>query len=116
MKISLSYTLAWTPTSRPVESTFGTFFGAVGDYKVLDTDYENFTIVYSCVDSHIKTSGVNLWILSRTPELAEEHLKHALDVIEAQLPEYQQEWLYFGVQGETCNYEGAVPDSSVVSQ
>ncbi len=44
-----------------------------GDYRVLSTDYENYSIVYSCEDSFLgKSSDELIWVLARQPQLSEE--------------------------------------------
>ena len=36
------------------------------NYNIIDTDYENFALVYSCLENWAGTNE-NLWILGRTP-------------------------------------------------
>jgi hypothetical protein len=44
------------------------------NFYITDTDYDNFIIVYSCVDGIIANMQ-NLWIMTRTPDPSEEVLK-----------------------------------------
>jgi apolipoprotein D and lipocalin family protein len=52
-----------------------TFLGKLfkGDYQVVNTDYENFTIVYSCTNLLVARSEF-FWILSRHPQVSAERL------------------------------------------
>jgi len=52
--------------------------GFEGEYDVVDTDYENYAVVYSCkqvVPKHYMVQ--NAWVLSRKPQLADEYLAKA---------------------------------------
>ena len=45
------------------EAKFSVFIPA-GDYKLFDTDYDNYAIVYSCINLVFKKYHL-LWIMSR---------------------------------------------------
>ena len=65
-----------TPNPFVLKVSFGESFLSKffkGDYRVIDTDYENFSIVYSCTDLLIARAEF-LWILSRTPKISDEQL------------------------------------------
>jgi lipocalin len=51
-----------------------------GDYQVVDTDYESFTVVYSCSDLYVARAEF-VWILSRTPEISQEKLNELTNII-----------------------------------
>ncbi len=74
-----------TPTSDPFrlqisfsDSWIGKLFK--GDYQVVDTDYESFTVVYSCSDLYVARAEF-VWILSRTPEISQEKLNELTNII-----------------------------------
>ena len=47
-------------------------FGNKGDYRVLDTDYQTYSLVYACSNVDESTKKVAAWILSRDTALAQE--------------------------------------------
>ena len=69
-------------------------FDGTRNYNILETDYDNYAIVYSCRptwwDSGIQQE---LWILSRTPVMSNDLLTSIQGKISEWLPEYQS-WLY----------------------
>ena len=38
------------------------------NYKILDTDYDNYTLIYSCMDTLLGSDEM-VWILGRTPRM-----------------------------------------------
>lgn len=48
-------------------------------YHVIDTDYESYSISYSCHDGH-GLAFDNLWIMSRKPTMDEEEYKRVLKI------------------------------------
>ena len=42
-------------------------FAPWGDYEVIDTDYTNYTVIYSCTDFVVFHDEIG-WILTRTPD------------------------------------------------
>ena len=83
-----------------------------GDYRVVATDYTEYSLVYSCVDSFLGKSDVNLWLLSRNPTIESATVESLKQTILKELPNYDQTWLHYTVQGETCNYNGSIPPST----
>ena len=59
--------VAGQPNGWAVINFFGTQ-KTEANYKVLDTDYENYSLVYAC-DQEM---GANLWILGRSPTMDED--------------------------------------------
>jgi len=52
-----------------------------GNYQILDTDYENYSVVYGCDNWPSPYLPIvhtrEAWLLQRSPELKDEHLKKA---------------------------------------
>ena len=80
--------------------------GSKANYNILSTDYENYSVVYSCSDYFIYRKE-ELWILGRDYTLGDEYLQVALDVIKDQLPHYDFDNRFkWTLQGEdNCPYE-----------
>merc|ERR1712174_1703 len=57
------------------------------NYNVLSTDYDNYTVVYSCYDMTL-FSMEYLWILAKDYTLSDDLLQTAYGVIQEQLPHY----------------------------
>ena len=55
-----------------------------GNYQILDTDYNNYTIVYGCDDWFFFYTR-EVWLLSRTPRISQDYVDHAKKVIEAKV-------------------------------
>lgn len=47
---------------------------------MFDTDYENYALVWACMDFATNRSMENVWLMSRTPQLPEKVLDH-VDVL-----------------------------------
>merc|ERR1712154_181030 len=75
------------------------------NYTVLDTDYETYSIVYSCGNIAGLASFDFLWILAREPQLDDQKMLELIGKIEDTLPDYG----FFKNsietrQGKTCPY------------
>lgn len=75
------------------------------NYTVLDTDYETYSIVYSCGNIFGLASFDFLWILAREPQLDDQKMLELIGKIEDKLPDYG----FFKNsietrQGKTCPY------------
>ena len=79
--------------------------GTQPNYNIIDTDYDNFTIIYDC--GEYKGSPIeNLWILSRTPVLSDEKLNEAKSIIAEKLPSYDMSEKSINTkQGDFCPYD-----------
>ena len=80
---------------------------APANYNVLGTDYENYAVVYNCVNKAFGLSHSKVvWILSRTPVLSEDLMKEAQVLIELKLPDYSPSvWAVNTYQGDDCGYK-----------
>mmetsp|Transcript_6245 Transcript_6245/g.7319 ORF Transcript_6245/g.7319 Transcript_6245/m.7319 type:complete len:200 (+) Transcript_6245:31-630(+) len=76
------------------------------NYTVLDTDYETYSVVYSCGSLLNLASFDFLWILAREKELDEATMLSIVEKIEDRLPHYgffkNHKMTY---QGRFCHYE-----------
>ena len=87
-------------TATAVQSSSGdaslvvNFKGSVPDptdkanYTVLDTDYDTYSVVYSCGEFMGLASFDFLWVLSREPTMDDETLLSIVEKIDAKLPDY----------------------------
>merc|ERR1711988_736420 len=64
---------------------FGQNFDSVPNYTVLDTDYENYSIVYNCEPL---TQYKIVWILSRTPNLDEATYAKVRESLKEKVPTF----------------------------
>jgi apolipoprotein D and lipocalin family protein len=74
------------PTGNPFQlkvSFSDSFLGRLfkGDYQVVDTDYENYTVVYSCTNLLFARNEF-VWILSRSGEVSAERLGQLTSYVE----------------------------------
>ena len=68
------------------------FLGHEGDYRVIETDYENYSLVYSCEQANPNLKFEASWILSRTPVLSQAIQDRLLNLLKTQVPDYDQTW------------------------
>ena len=77
------------------------------NYFILETDYDNYSIVYSCNEVFWGLGIVeDLWVLSREPQMDETLWGELKAKIDEWLPNYNR-W-FFQIkprQGESCKYE-----------
>ena len=77
------------------------------NYNILETDYENYAIVYSCKESlggwlH----NDYLWVLSREEQMEDTLLAQVIDSIETMLPRYDvMGETHKTYQGDWCHYD-----------
>ena len=73
-----------------------------GDYRVVSTNYDEYTLVYSCNDLFGLFKIENMWILTREQELEPSRLDEikgmALDAVDG----YKEEFLRHTIQGPAC--------------
>ena len=68
--------------------------GDWGDYRVIETDYDNYSVIYNCTggDSNVHYKEY-AWILTRTPDPSQEILTKAWNGLLAKVPRYKsQHW------------------------
>jgi len=82
--------------------TFFTPFTKVPNYIVIDTDYENYSMVYSCHSG----PTADLWILSRAPVMDDDLYSSLLDRAADLLPQFDFSTLNSPrtIQGDQCSY------------
>ena len=74
------------------------------DYRVLDTDYKEYAIVYSCMNILGIARREYVWILTRDIEPKKELFDHTLKVLRERIPWYDLNNLYETKQGGNCRY------------
>ncbi len=76
-----------------------------GDYRVLNTDYTNYSVIYSCMNLLNVAKIENVWILSRGVDLDDKLMKEARDIIRERVPWYSVENnMRDTEQGGKCKY------------
>merc|ERR1719400_614357 len=70
------------------------------NYIIVDTDYDNYSIVYSCDG----TEMLALWIMSREPTISDEMKATLTAKAFAALPTYPQDRLISDIQTDQCTY------------
>ena len=78
-----------------------------GDYKVLETDNINYTVIYTCMGLPGIYNIEYAWILTRDPVASDEVMDKALAALAAKAPEYDISALYATPQGADCPYQTA---------
>ena len=94
-----SASVAGLPSGQAIVS----FFGQTSDepnYKVLDTDYDNYSMVTDCREDSV----YQLWILSRSPTLDEDILNMLTAKAHELLPSYDWSIVRKDKQGGNCKY------------
>ena len=75
-----------------------------GDYRVVSTDYTNYSVVYSCTNHFWLAKTERVWILTRTANPDASVIAAAENAITTQLPNYGLSPLYRPAQGGSCQY------------
>lgn len=81
------------------KSLFSKFFK--GDYRVVDTDYKNYTLVYSCTDFFFGNFYF-VWVLAREPTLPEATVQKILAEIQAKFGVTKDELRFNNQSTELC--------------
>jgi apolipoprotein D and lipocalin family protein len=82
------------------------WFAPEGDYRVLATDYKNYSIVYSCSDLFGLGRTENVWVLTREQSLTDEVNSIVKGHIQDKIPHYTPDNFYRTVQDASCKYLG----------
>ena len=97
-------------------------FAPAGDYKVVETDYESYTVIYTCFGLPSLVNIEYAWILTRDLYPSDEVMDKAYAAIAAKLPKYDIRDLKAYPQGagalstgEDCPYD-TEPKSSKSAQ
>ena len=71
------------------------------NYQVVDTDYENYSIVYNCDEDDMQY----LWFLSRTSTLSDDLYNQMMQTVQTRLPNYVMSNLIKDDQSDSkCGY------------
>jgi apolipoprotein D and lipocalin family protein len=97
-----------TPTSDPfiLQVAFSdTFWGKLfkGDYQVVETDYENYSIVYSCTDLVVGRIEY-YWILSRTNHIESDKTVNYLKLFSDKLNVSADKFRFTNQEKDYCGY------------
>ena len=80
------------------------WFSPNADYRVMDTDYENYALVYACNDIFLGKVDL-VWILTRSQNPEQKYIDQALATLKARVGEYTTEDnLLWTFQGPNCKY------------
>jgi lipocalin len=80
------------------------WFSPNADYRVMDTDYENYALVYACNDIFLGKVDL-VWILTRAQNPEQKYIDQALATLKARVPEFNTEDnLLWSFQGANCKY------------
>ena len=93
-----------TAKCKGAQCKVGFFLFRTGDYRVLDTDYENYSVVYSCTPSFLFFKTEYIWILTRARTPAAGIITAAENVAKTKVPGYSFSNLYYPKQAGTCQY------------
>lgn len=85
----------------------GTFWGKIitGDYQIVDTDYDNYAIVYSCSD-FIFAKFELYYILSRTREVSDDRILELTNYVARKFNKTPNDFRVTDQSEETCGVAG----------
>ena len=87
------------------------FYIPEGDYKVLETDYDNYSVVYTCFGVKHIYNIEYIWILTRDMNPSDEILQKAYDAVKRAVPKYDLNNLHVTEttldNGDACPYDEA---------
>ena len=79
---------------------FWNFWTGNPGYKIVDTDYESYTMVYNCDEDGM----AYLWFMARTPEVSADWENMMFDKARIALPNFDFDNLVKDYQGGKCQY------------
>ena len=75
------------------------------NYNVIDTDYDNYLIVYDCFNTWYGARQESAWIMTRKPVPDASYVKTLESVLKQKVPGYNQDGMTVSDQGEdNCTY------------
>jgi apolipoprotein D and lipocalin family protein len=74
-----------------------------GNYQVIDTDYDSYSLVYSCEDLLLFKMEFT-WILSRTPEMPEEKINELINTLSTSFNIPSDHIRFTNQSKELCGY------------
>ena len=77
------------------------------NYKIIETDYENYSMVYYCNPDATDLQPY-LWILSREPTLDQDIVELLNNIAKEKLPNYDFDLVRTDIQGHHCKYDGRI--------
>jgi lipocalin len=81
------------------------WWAPTGDYRVVETDYENYALVYSCKNGFLAPTKTDFaTILTRAQNPKQEYIDKALATLKARVPEYTTDNFKWTYQGSACQY------------
>ena len=92
-----------TASCKGSKCLVGFFLFRTGDYRVLDTDYENYSVVYSCTP-YLFFKDENVWILTRARTPDASIMTTAQNIVKTKLPKYSFDNFKKTQQGSMCQY------------
>ena len=66
-----------------------------GDYKILETDYDNYTVIYTCTGVPHTFNVEYAWILTRDQNPSDEIMSKALSVLAEKVPKYDFDTAFY---------------------
>ena len=97
--------VAGQPNGWVIVSFFGQEFDQP-NYKVIDTDYVSYSMVYNCVEND-PTNTTYFWILSRTPTMSADKLNELNAKAATLIPHYDFSQAHLTTQNDTCKYDNS---------
>lgn len=82
----------------------GFFLTRNGDYRVLSTDYTNYSVVYSCSTKWFFFKNEYIWVLARTPTIDASTIAAVDSVITSKIPAYEFTNFKYPSQDASCTY------------
>ena len=82
-------------------------FVPAGDYKILETDYDGYAVIYTCMGLGGIFNIEYVWILTRDPNPSAEIIEKAMNVLSTKIPKYDVSALQLTPQGDGALASGA---------
>ena len=79
------------------------WFSPSADYRVMDTDYENYALIYACNDVFLGMVDF-VWLLTRAQNPEQQYIQKALSTLAERVPAFTTDNLSWTYQGPACQY------------